>query len=170
MDPSQGGRLSEQSFKPSIFRILTKIFFVHRAGERPIFRLAHFGFFSHLLFETCATYLKTRTKYHFSVVNGPVNLVAELRIGFDSLLTDQEMNKEWTKQYEMRKLQVFHLFIGRPPTTHEFGVRSLPGGRGPGGKGDFLLEVFEGQNSQQETRRYPVNTLNQYSNVILSQK
>ena len=97
-------------------------------------------------------------------------MVAELRIRFDSLLTDQEMSKEWTKQYEMRKLQVFHLFIGHPPTTHEFGVRSLPGGRGPGGKGDFLLEVFEGQNSQQETRRYPVNALNQYSNVILSRK
>ena len=97
-------------------------------------------------------------------------MVAKLRIGFVSLLTNQGMNKEWTTQHEMRKLQVFHFFIGRPPTTHKFGVQSLPGGRGPGGKGDFLLEVFEGQNSQQETRRYPVNALNQYSNVILSRK
>ena len=64
-------------------------------------------------------------------------MVAELRIGVDCLLTDQEMNKEWTTQHEMRKVASFHFYIGRPPTTHEFGVRSLPGGRGPGGKGDF---------------------------------
>ena len=67
---------------------------------------------------------------------------AELLIGIDSLLTDQEMNKEWTTQHEMRKVAFFHFYIGRPPTTHEFGVRSLPGGRGPGGKGDFYLEVL----------------------------
>jgi hypothetical protein len=73
----------------------------------------------------------------FSVVNGLVNLVAELRIEDDCLRTDQEMNTEWTTQHEMRKVASFNFYIGRPPATHEFGVRSLPGWRGPGGKGDF---------------------------------
>ena len=69
-------------------------------------------------------------------------MVAELRIEVDCLLTDQEMNKEWTTQHEMRKVASFHFYIGRPPTTHEFGVQRLPGGRGPGGTGDFFLEVL----------------------------
>jgi hypothetical protein len=67
-------------------------------------------------------------------------------------------------------LQVFYSYIGRPPTTHEFGVQRLPGGRGPGGTGDFYLGSIEGPNSIQETRRYPVNALNQYNIVVLTQK
>ena len=51
--------------------------------------------------------------------------------------TDQEMNTEWTAQHEMRNVASFHFYFGRPPATHESGVRSLPGWRGPGGKGDF---------------------------------
>ena len=43
----------------------------------------------------------------FSVVNGLVNLVAELRIGVDCLLTDQEMNTEWTTQHEIRNIASF---------------------------------------------------------------
>ena len=70
----------------------------------------------------------------------------------------------------MRKVASFYSYIGRPPTTHEFGVQRLPGGRGPGGKGDFYFGSIEGQNSQQETRRYLVNALNQYNNVILTRK
>ena len=69
-------------------------------------------------------------------------MVAELRIGVDCLLTNQDMNKEWTTQHEMRKVASFHFYIGRPPTTHELGVRSLPVGRGLGGKGDFYLELL----------------------------
>jgi len=54
-----------------------------------------------------------------------------------------------------------------PPTTHESGVLSLPGGRGPGGKrglpsGIFLRVRTHGKNQ--------VNILDQYSNVILSRK
>jgi hypothetical protein len=42
--------------------------------------------------------------------------------------------------------------------------------RGPGGKGDFYLRSIEGQSSQQATRQYLVIALNQFNNVILSQK
>jgi hypothetical protein len=67
-------------------------------------------------------------------------------------------------------LQVFYSYIGRPPTAHEFGVKSLPGGRGPGGTGDFYFGSIEGPNSNQETRQYLVNALNQYNIVVLTQK
>ena len=164
-DPLHGGRLSEQSFKPSIFIFLPKFSLYIEQGKGLSFAWLNFGLFFTLTFWNLCNLIKT-TNY----VYGLVNLGAELLIGIDSLLTDQEMNTELTTQHETRNLQVFHLFIGRPPTTHELGVRSLPGGRSPGGKGDFRVEVFEGQNQLQEPRRYPVNTLNQYSNVILSRK
>ena len=55
-------------------------------------------------------------------------------------------------------------------SAHEFGVQRLPGGRGPGGPGDFYFGSIEGPNSNQETRRYLVNALNQYNIVVLTQK
>jgi hypothetical protein len=70
----------------------------------------------------------------------------------------------------MRKVASFYSYIGRPPTTHELGVQRLPGGRGPGGKGDFYFGSIEGPNSIQDSRRYPVNALNQYNIVVLTQK
>ena len=95
---------------------------------------------------------------------------AKLLIGTDSLLNNQEMNTELPTMHETPELQVFRLFIGRLPTTQVKGYGAYPVGGVQGGKGDFRVEVFEGQNQRQEPRRYLVNILNQYSNVILSQK
>jgi hypothetical protein len=71
----------------------------------------------------------------------------------------------------MRKVARFSTPILDALLPHmSLGYRDYPVEGGPGGTGDFYFGSIEGPSSNQETRRYLVNALNQYNIVVLTQK
>ena len=57
-----------------------------------------------------------------------------------------------------------------PPTTQVKGYEAYPVGGSPGGTGNFILEVFEGQNHFSRPKTIYSNALNQYNYVDFTQK
>jgi hypothetical protein len=60
--------------------------------------------------------------------------------------------------------------ITSPPTTQVKGYIAYPVGGSPGGTGNFILEVFEGQNHFSRPKTIYSNALNQYNYVDFTQK
>ena len=82
--------------------------------------------------------------------------------------------RRWTRSgpRSMRwgRLQVSTSILDALLPHMSLGYRAYPVGGVQGGKGTSSFGSIEGQNSQQETRRYLVNALNQYNIVVLTQK